>query len=68
MGVTYHGAGVLPLGEFVEYAQQVDAGEEVAPAVGLSLPRLLATHRHRHNDTDTGVVAAQLGFDALTQP
>ena len=33
LNCTHHNPGVLPLGEFVEDPEQVDAGEHVSPAV-----------------------------------
>ena len=50
---------MLPLGQFVEDTQQVDAGEDVAPAVGGSVPTLLRSHRHRQHRCNS-VTAAPL--------
>lgn len=30
--VSHHGPGVLPFGEFIEDAQQINTGEQVSPA------------------------------------
>ena len=46
---TDHRAWVLPLGQLVEDAQKVDAGEDVAPAVGGSVSALLRSHTHRQH-------------------
>ncbi len=51
--VTYHGARVLPLGELVEYSQQIDTREEIAPTVRLTLPGLLSTTTVNVTDTAT---------------
>jgi hypothetical protein len=37
---------VLPLGEFVEYSQQVDTGKDVTPAVGGTISTFLQQQLH----------------------
>ena len=44
---SYHGSGVFPLGEFVKYPQQVDAGKQVTPAVGQAVSVLLQNKEGR---------------------
>jgi hypothetical protein len=43
---THHDPGVLPLGELVEDAQQVDAGEHVSPAVHCTKHQQIRTEVH----------------------
>lgn len=43
---SHHGSGVLPLGEFVENPQQVDAGEQIPPTELITVSSFLLAHAY----------------------